>query len=190
MPVLIDLGNNFVDHFPVFETDGVTKKSGESSFVVTVWRDGVVDSVTTAIAEIGSSGEYALTVTPDAVGEWSVEVAPAYNDDLWRADFTVKKAVINMTFSAADDATTARFAVWADRFGERITDLDSVAVVIYSSDGTVVVDMGTDTNDTSDGVFEFSTASANIPSGLEYYLGVTATRGTVSWYSNLGFAKV
>lgn len=190
MTQVIDLASDFVDHFPVFESDGYTKKTGESSFTITVWKEAVVTAVTASIAEIGATGEYALTITPTSAGEWSAEVIVAYNNSVFGAEFNVRKADIQMSFSAADDETTTRFSVWAERDGERLLDLDSIAAVIRSADGTQIADLGTDATDTGDGVFSFSVSSASIPEGYEYYLDATATRGTLSWRNNLGFAKV
>lgn len=186
----VDLGESITDHFPVWDLDGVTKKSGESSFAVTLWLDGNVTTEPHSIIEINTSGEYRLKFTPTAEGVYSAEVIPDYSGDAFVAEYQVRKPALKFGLSAADDNTTATFAVWADLRGERVTTIDSVAAVVRSADGTEVVDLGTDAADTADGVFEFSTASTNIDAGAEYYLDVTATKGAVSWYANLGFSKV
>ncbi len=190
MNQIIDLGSNLVDHFAVFEIDGYTKKTGETVFTTTVWKGGVVTAITSSIAEIGSTGEYALTLTPTSAGKWSAEVIVDYNKAVYGVEFEVKKADVEICFAAADDDTTTRFSVWMERDGERLTDFDSVAATLKASDGSTVVSLTTDTADTADGLFAFSAASSAITAGYEYYLDVTATRGSISWSNNLGFAKV
>jgi hypothetical protein len=190
MARVVDLGEAVTDHFPVWEPDGVTKKSGETSFTVQIWRDGAAVALAYSLTEIGSSGEYKIKFTPLVAGIYSVEVIAAYSGDVFGAEYDVRKPELVFNFAAADDHTNATFAVWAEQRGERVTALDSVAAVVREADGTEVVDLGTDAADTGDGVFEFSTASSNIAAGAEYYLDVTATRSGVSWYANLGFSKV
>ena len=190
MARIATLGETITDHFPVWEPDGVTKNSGEAAFTVTFWRDSVEISPAYSITEIGATGEYRIAFTPSVQGFYSYYVVIDYNDEVFGGEVDVRKPVLDFGLSAADDATTATFAVWANQDGERVTTLDSVAAVVRSADGAEVVDLGTDAADTGDGVFEFSTASGNLASGAEYYLDVTATRGGVSWYANLGFSKV
>ena len=67
--------------------DGYTKKTGESVFTTTVWKDGVESALSVAVAEIGSSGEYKISFTPDAEGVWSVNVFIDYNKDWWGAEY-------------------------------------------------------------------------------------------------------
>ncbi len=83
------LGDIVVDHFPVFDTDGYTKKSGETVFTTTLWKDAVEQVLSVVIAEIGSSGEYKVSFTPDAIGVWSVDVLADYNKDVWGAEYSV-----------------------------------------------------------------------------------------------------
>lgn len=186
----VDLGEPVIDLFPVWDTDGVSKKTGETVFTVNIWRDGVGIVFPYSITEIGATGEYRVAFTPDVAGLWALEVIPAFSGDAFGAEYQVRKPALAFGLSAADDNTNATFAVWADLRGERVTTLDSVAAVVRSADGTEIVDLGTDAADTADGVFEFSTASTNIDAGAEYYLDVIATKGAVSWYANLGFSKV
>jgi len=74
-----------IDNIPAFEDDGITKRSGllPADFTVTVWKDGAVDPLSVAVAEIGSSGEYSVTYTPDTAGYWLVEVHVLFNGAFW-----------------------------------------------------------------------------------------------------------
>jgi hypothetical protein len=82
----IRVGDPVVDHFPVFDLDGYTKKSGETTFTSVLWKDGVESVVSVSISEIASSGEYKVSFTPDTVGVWSIQVFVNYNKDWWGAD--------------------------------------------------------------------------------------------------------
>ena len=186
----IKLGEAFVAHFPVFEADQVTKRSGVAVFSTAVWHDGVVSAVPATVAEIGATGEYTVTITPTAVGAWGVEVYVPVSGDRWGEDVTVEQQQVAWGFSAADDEVEISFSVWADLDGQTILDLDSLAAVIRNQAGTVEIDLGTETVPDARGVYRFATTSGWVPSGDEYYLSVTATRDIVIWTGSLGFNKV
>lgn len=90
----VKVSEEVVDQFPVFDLDGYTKKSGETSFTKTIWQNGSVRSdIPVTISEIGSSpGEYKVSWTPDSVGFWMVEVDINYNKDVWVGDYDVVSA--------------------------------------------------------------------------------------------------
>ena len=94
----INLGDLVVDQFPVFNFDGYTKRSGETSFTKTVWKDGVVQSNPVSIAEIGSSGEYKWQFTPNSVGWWKVEVVVDFNKDVFSSDYSVNVGSISQLY--------------------------------------------------------------------------------------------
>jgi hypothetical protein len=81
------------DQFPVFEADGITKVSGLTNppdFAVVIWKDGVVQAAYSyTIAEIGSSGEYKFTFTPDDVAYWEAEVTISAYDEIWQGRYDV-----------------------------------------------------------------------------------------------------
>lgn len=87
--------------FSAFEDDGVTKRSGLSvaggDFSVGVWRNGVVDALPVAIAEIGSSGEYLVQLTPATEGHWVADVTVAFSQDVFR--------LLAAVFASADTAS-------------------------------------------------------------------------------------
>ena len=85
-----------IDQLPVYEPDGVTKRSGltAADFTVAVWHDGAErPGFAVAITEIGS-GEYRVEFTPDATGYWVVEVANGYNTEIWVGEYDVVKPVL------------------------------------------------------------------------------------------------
>lgn len=185
----IILGREVVDHFPVYEADGVTKKSGETVFTVRFWHEGVIAAPAYTIAEIGVTGEYALSFTPSAAGAWSVEVVVAYNDDIFAAEYDVRKPALSVAITGADDTSDVVFGLWGEVDGERVDDMDAMAVVIRDTAGTEVVDLGTNNTPTANGVFAFTTPTATLAPQTAYLLDVTATRGSLTWYAHIGFAK-
>jgi hypothetical protein len=190
MSRIITLGQLVVDQFPIWESNGYVKKSGESVFTKRLWKDGVADAVTITIAEIGVTGEYKASFTPDDVGFWVMEITIDYNKDVFQAEYTVEAAKLFINATLSDDATTSIFGIWFEENGERLTDLDSVAVLIKDTAGTTVVDLGTDTTDTGDGVFRFTTSSSNLIQNTAYTIVATATRGAETWVGMAGFARV
>lgn len=75
-----------VDQFPVYELDEWTKHSGlvQADFDAVITLDGVEQAAhPLTIAEIGVSGEYAVTFTPTSVGGWMVDLRVPYNESEW-----------------------------------------------------------------------------------------------------------
>lgn len=186
----IVLGQSVTDQFPIWENDGYTKKSGETSFVKRLWKDGSLSSVPVTIQEIGSSGEYKASFTPDAVGFWLLEVTIDYNKDVWQGEYVVDGADLFVNASMSDDGTTSIFGLWFEQDGQRRTDLDSIAAVIKDTEGNLVVDLGTVSSDTGDGVFRFTTLSGNLYELVAYTVIATGTKGSESWIGMAGFTKV
>lgn len=85
----IQIGSTVIDQFPVFDVDGYTKRSGETVFDSSVWKDGIEQSVPVTISEIGSSGEYKLSFIPTSNGYWKVEVLIDFNKEIWFAEYDV-----------------------------------------------------------------------------------------------------
>ena len=85
----VKIGELVVDHFPVFEEDGYTKKSGllVGDFSATLYHDSVGSIIPVVITEVGA-GEYSFAFTPDAAGDWDVEVHILYNHDIWVDSFS------------------------------------------------------------------------------------------------------
>ena len=76
----------FIDQFSVFDTDGFSKKSGliyPTHFEIKLWKDCVVDSTTVTLGEIGTSGEYSISFTPDEIGFYELEIHCLWNHEIW-----------------------------------------------------------------------------------------------------------
>jgi len=85
--------------FNVWNTDGVTKKSGlvqPGNFTVSVWHDGAVDAVVAAavlaaILEIGTSGAYKSAFAPGTgTGYWRIEIVNTWSTDVMGEAFEVR----------------------------------------------------------------------------------------------------
>jgi len=87
-----------VDQFAIWERNGILKKSGlvQGDFTVTIYQDGAIKGGHPfTITEIGSTGEYKLAFTPDAVGFWVAEVAYSALRQDWTGEYDVQVATID-----------------------------------------------------------------------------------------------
>lgn len=186
----VDLGTTILDQFPIYQPDGWTKITGEAAFTVALWCNGVPRVVAYTVTEIGTSGEYVFSFTPDLPGQWVTEVGIDSTHTVYGGTYVVTQAPLTWGFAAADDDTDVTFSIWLERDGQRQLDMESVAVSVRLPTGVEVQDLGTDVHDNADGVFTFSMASVDLDAGQEYYLACEATRAGLTWHTNLGFAKV
>jgi hypothetical protein len=84
----VTVGEVVQDHFPLFDLDNpILKKSGETGFTAYLWKDNVASGVPVTVAEIGASGEYGVSFTPDAEGVWSVQVLADYDQSWWGEEY-------------------------------------------------------------------------------------------------------
>lgn len=171
------------DQFPVWEADGYTKKSGETSFVATLWVDGVVSSNVVSIAEIGTSGEYKASFTPDEIGFWTLEIYITYNKHSWYGEFDVglDQAEAQMNVAYDDDNSILYMDVWLDRDGTSVelADLVSCSVLLYDPSAALLFTSASVTP-SADGRFRLS-ETLGLTSDRTYSAKVTVTdiRGTV-----------
>jgi len=186
----IALGDIAVDNFPIFNSDGYTKKSGEIAFTETLRKESIAQSVPVTISEIGSTGEYKVSFLPNSVGFWSLEVLIDYNKQIWYGEFQVGSVGEEVIWGAtmADNGSTAVFGIWLEQAGVRRTDIVSINAVLKNTLGAIIVDLGSGVA-TPEGVFKFSTPSSNLQVQVPYYLSCTATDGVQTWNNNLGVAK-
>jgi hypothetical protein len=183
------LGDPIVDHFPVFESDGYTKKTGESIFYPSIWKEGVVQTPVSTVSEIGTSGEYLFTFIPPQKGHWSYEVLINYNKEIWAGQVQVGGEDVVWGASMGDDGQNAVFGLWLEQDGERRMDIDSISAKLMDTQGNLIVDLGSNSTPTAEGVFEFSTPSTNLAQQVPYLVAASATDGTQTWDNNLGVVK-
>lgn len=109
----IKVGSAVKDHFPVFEDNGYTKRSGllAGDFTVEVFLNDTKVSIATPIGEIGSTGEYAISFVPTSVGLWKIQVLADYNKEIWAGSYV---AFQELTNTAVDEIYTLLQSVDAD----------------------------------------------------------------------------
>jgi len=184
------LGQAVVDQFPVFADDGYSKVSGESSFIVNIWKDAVLQVASYTITEIGTSGEYKITFTPSAEGYWACEVLINSNKQLWFGEYIVSKADIEFSSSMAEDGATARFTVWGEDVHGRAGWLTSMTAEVRDASGALVVSLGSGIGPSPDGTFLFTCLVPVLHYNVPYYLSIVASNGSNSWVGNCGFVRV
>jgi hypothetical protein len=188
----VQVNSVVTDQFPVWEVDGYTKKSGETVFTATLWNDGVVSAVSVNIVEIGTSGEYRATFTPDQMGFWVLEIAIPYNEQVWSGEFDVASDHGEAQFIVGfdEDTDTLYMDIWLDRDGTSVlaSELVSCSVEVFDSGGSSLFVENSASPD-SDGRFRISrvqTLVTNRVYGAE--VSVTDTWGTV--ITNQSFTTV
>jgi hypothetical protein len=187
---VLNLGDDVVDQFPVFADDGYTKISGLTSFTYTLWKDTVAQTIPVAFTEIGTSGEYRVSFTPDSSGFWTCEVLITVNHQQWYGEYTVAPTPLEFSASMGEDSTTASFTVWGESVTGRVNWLTSMSAKIHDAEGYLIADLGLGFGPTSDGTFVFNCLSSILAYNIPYYLAMTATTGGSSWNGNCGFVRV
>ncbi|MEC8306383.1 MAG: hypothetical protein VXZ72_00790 [Chlamydiota bacterium] len=93
----------FYDVISVFDFDGVSRLSGltDSNFTISFYKNGVAQSVTSTIAEIGTTGEYLLTVADgfSSKGFWVISTYLDETEDTYRTDIEVRSQDIDTVYT-------------------------------------------------------------------------------------------
>lgn len=188
---IVYAGESVVDQFAVWNEGGTDKITGITNFTKLSWKDGVSQIMSVTITEIGTTpGEYMMAFNPPTAGYWKVEVTVPATGDVLSSYYDVRKRTYRMRMTAVDDRTNVRFALWVENDdGTKATGFTTASATIREPDGTLVDDMGA-VAPTAGGVFIFLADSADVPSGAEYIIAITATQGALTWSYNLGFSKV
>jgi len=187
----IAINSQYINQFPIFEPDGISLKTGETSFIAYLAFNGASSAEIVSIVESDEPGIYNASFTPNIIGAWNLIVESNYNKqkyaDYINCVFSIDGKVFQ--YNASDNGTTIDIGVWVETGDSPILNLDSMSVKIYINDGTEVIDLGTQNTGTSEGVFRFTTSSNILNSATSYYLGVTAVQGSNTWTSNLGLTS-
>ena len=188
----IELGTPIVDTFPIFETDNVTRVSGQTVFTVVVLVEGVPVSVPVTIVEIGTSGEYKVTFTPTSVGYWKVQVYSAY-DEVWRelsADIISRDSVAQVNVSFDDAVPRMYFEVWLERSNRPVASANLVSCSVEAFDLSGL-HMFTETSLSSKATGHFSLShDLGLTSNRPYNIRVTVTDTIGSIMSLHGISAV
>jgi hypothetical protein len=111
---------------PVFELDGSTPKSGQAANITAVLLkpDMTVSALPVSIVEIGSSGNYTATFTPNENGNWKLTLTNT-TGDLAVVDYTVAVSA-NFLFDVGIGATGLALTTLA-RVKERLIGVTGLA---------------------------------------------------------------
>lgn len=179
----VQINSVVYDQFPVWEDDGYTKRSGETVFTATLWHDNVVSALPVSISEIGVSGEYAVSFTPDDMGVWILEVKVPYNEQVWGETFDVgsDQGEAQLIVAFEDGTNTLYMDIWLDRDGTSVltADLVSCSIEVFGPGGTSIFTDSSVSPDL-DGKFRLSRVET-LASNRTYSarVSVTDSRGTV-----------
>jgi len=82
MTLVASVGELVQIQFPAFDIDGITPMTGlvDSDFSKLLLRDNTVSAVIITVVEVGSTGRYVMSFTPDVNGLWYSEVETPVED--------------------------------------------------------------------------------------------------------------
>jgi len=82
MAITASVGELVIIQFPVFDVDGITPVSGlvDGDFSKMLLRDNVSSPVPITVSEVGATGRYVLSFTPNLAGLWYAEVETPFED--------------------------------------------------------------------------------------------------------------
>ena len=110
------------------------------------------------------------------------------------AEITISDAGLverKLGLTASYDGTTAKIGLWLEEDGQRQTDVTSITdtEIWNAATDTLVVDLGDDSTDSSDGVFYFSGA-ASLAYNTPYYVKATVNKGGDSYSMQTGLVRI
>jgi hypothetical protein len=97
---------------------------------------------------------------------------------------------ITIGHALSDDGSTLTVIAWVEVGGLRVTSWNSMAAQIKDNQGNVVQDLGTTTEQTTDGVFTFSCPVAAVQRNAPYIVAIQAVQGITTSSVNEGFVRV
>jgi hypothetical protein len=136
----------FYDVFTVFDFDGVSTVTGElpGSFTVRFSKDDVAQTgISYTIAEIGTTGDYALKIDDGfpSVGLWVATIEVAYNGSSWRSEVEVRNHdiddIYDIIMAGGSGVETVNLTV-VDTANGNIPVPDAL-IQIYDDTGAVLV---------------------------------------------------
>jgi hypothetical protein len=90
----------------------------------------------------------------------------------------------------SDDGINLKVSLWMEEGGLRANDYNSMAAQVKDPSGSLVVDLGSETTQSVDGVFSFLSTAQAIARNTPLILTAQATRGLVTDLVQQGFVRV
>jgi len=140
------IGEPFYSVLTVFDFDGTSTVSGQpsSAFVARFHRDNQeVQGVVHTVSELGTSGDYVLSVPGGFVsrGLWTVSVEVLYNGSTWRDDVEVRvhdiDDVYDVVVAGGTGVENVTFTVVDTRNGN--IPVPDALINIYDATGVVLI---------------------------------------------------
>lgn len=129
MTLTIKTGTLVTEAFSVIsKTDGVSRVSGESTFTVLISKDGVSQTISYTITEIGVSGVYCFSFTPNSSGLWHVEIQDS-QDRIHGSDYDCIANDLADVYNLIAD-------VWKIETGRWKINTTTKQMTFYDTDGT------------------------------------------------------
>jgi hypothetical protein len=90
----------------------------------------------------------------------------------------------------SDDGVTFTLTMWVELNGQRVTNYNSMSAQLKDDLGNLIVNFGSSSSQTSDGLFSFTAPVAAIVRNVPYIIAAQATQGSTTTSYNLGFVRV
>tara|TARA_Y100000034_G_scaffold124964_1_gene173879 strand:+ start:1145 stop:2074 length:930 start_codon:yes stop_codon:yes gene_type:complete len=157
-------GEAFYTVITVFDLDGVARVSnqGQDDFELTFYFNGVeVQAPAYTITEIGSTGDYVITVTDgfDTKGLWTMNAVVTYNGSVWRDQIEVRDLDVDEIYSMfiAGGTGTEKVSISVTN-AKTFAPVPGVRVNIYDDTATAFITWG---STGSDGIAAFDLDSGD-----------------------------
>ena len=163
----LQLGEVLITNFPVFQEDGITPYTGliNSDFDIIIINGDSASSVDSNVIEIGSTGIYSFSFTPDNIGYWYILIS--FSNENWSDELfvfyvlnrDVSEAQLNISYNNALDIIY--FDAWLERGGRLISDgLVSCLINVYDNEGVLLFSIDS-SSALDNGHFDLSYSIAN-----------------------------
>jgi hypothetical protein len=164
--------------FPAFDIDGITPLVGlvDGDFTKLLLVDNAISAQTVTVTEVGSTGRYVITFTPNANGLWYAEVTTPV-EDIFADQVEVGPPPDDWLTAIADEvwSTILPAAFPADSAGERLATVDDNVEDVHHA---LIMAVLTATGGTASGVETGATQADGFYEGLT--LVVRNAAGNVS----------
>lgn len=173
-------------HFALFDVDGFTPLSGKTDgdFSKTLIVDGALSVLPMTVTEVGTTGVYYMSFTPDAAGRWYAQAVEPSDTECVFDELVDVAGLAQIQLNATLDENTNEILIdaWLERDTQRIVDPTSVSIEVFDR-GDVSLGTATSSSSNSDGVFRLTIALLTaLPGDRTYYVkaSIVDSRGTVN----------
>lgn len=125
--IVLTSGSTFRGQFLAWDSDmqnlqpGLTVGGGD--FTVNLYKDGVASGVSVTVTEIGSTGKYVVSFTPDTKGYWYLDLTITSTGRVLEFDCEARVAIDSVFEGVVDDDVSNSTSVFVD-VGNLQTDND------------------------------------------------------------------